>query len=68
MSASVLSSHRQTQPYGVAGGKSGETGKNTIKRSQGETQLLDATEHVEMEAGDVFVIEPPGGGGYGVIS
>ena len=36
-----------------------------IERSSGEAQVLPATASVTVEAGDVMVIETPGGGGYG---
>ena len=36
-----------------------------VVRADGAIELLCATASVEMEAGDLFVIETPGGGGYG---
>ncbi|OQY48416.1 MAG: 5-oxoprolinase [Candidatus Parabeggiatoa sp. nov. 2] len=66
MTASILSSHRRVPPYGMAGGEAGQTGNNWVQRVDGTRQTLAGTATVEMQAGDVFVIETPGGGGYGV--
>jgi len=65
MSAGILSGHRIVEPYGMAGGKPGKTGNNWLQRSDGTCQQLGATAQVEVEKDDVFVIETPGGGGYG---
>ena len=66
MTASILSSHRRVPPYGMAGGEAGQTGNNWVQRVDGTRQTLAGTATIEMQAGDVFVIETPGGGGYGV--
>ncbi len=52
-------------PYGVAGGRSGAVGRNSVVRADGGRVALSGIAKVEMGAGDVFVIETPGGGGYG---
>ncbi|NIR29475.1 MAG: 5-oxoprolinase [Gammaproteobacteria bacterium] len=65
MTAAVLSSHRVVPPFGLAGGEPGATGRNWIQRADGRVEELAGTDRAEMEAGDVFVIETPGGGGYG---
>jgi 5-oxoprolinase (ATP-hydrolysing) len=36
-----------------------------VLRSDGSTVELQGSAKIEMNAGDVFVIETPGGGGYG---
>ena len=66
MTASILSNHRKIPPYGMAGGSAAKTGNNWVQRADGKIEQLSSTATVEMEAGDVFVIETPGGGGYGV--
>lgn len=66
MTAAILSNHRVVPPYGLQGGESGATGRNYIERGDGTVEELDSTATVEMEPGDVFVIETPGGGGYGL--
>lgn len=65
MSAAILSSHRQTPPFGLAGGKPGAVGKNYIQHRNGKVTALKATDQVAMKSGDTFVIETPGGGGFG---
>jgi len=66
LTASILSGHRRVPPYGMAGGGAGRTGHNYVERADGSTEELGATATVQMRAGDTFVIETPGGGGYGV--
>ncbi len=68
MSASILSGRRRVPPFGLAGGASGAPGCNYLIRAGGTRVDLAATASVEMAAGDVFVIETPGGGGYGEAS
>jgi len=65
MTAAILSSHRKVAPFGVAGGKPGALGHNWVERADGEVVELSGTDSIEMNAGDVFVVETPGGGGYG---
>jgi 5-oxoprolinase (ATP-hydrolysing) len=65
MTANILSSRRSIQPFGLCGGGSGKTGKNYLKRKDGTVEELNSTATVEMQAGDTFAIETPGGGGYG---
>ena len=49
----------------VAGGAPGAPGRNWVERSDGSREEFGATCQVDMNAGDVFVIETPGGGGFG---
>ncbi|MGE3936715.1 MAG: hydantoinase B/oxoprolinase family protein, partial [Rhodospirillaceae bacterium] len=65
MTAAILSGHRRIAPYGMAGGEPGTPGKNWVQRTDGTVVPLGGTDATEMEPGDVFVIETPGGGGYG---
>ncbi|MCD4808062.1 MAG: hydantoinase B/oxoprolinase family protein [Methanococcoides sp.] len=65
MKAAIISSHRKYPPFGSKGGSEGECGKNLVVRKDGRTQELEPTAEVDMEEGDVFVIETPGGGGFG---
>ena len=65
MTAAILSGHRKVAPYGMAGGEPGALGRNRIERADGAIVELAGTDAIEVEAGDVFVIETPGGGGYG---
>jgi 5-oxoprolinase (ATP-hydrolysing) len=65
MHADILSSRRRIAPPGLAGGGDGATGINRIERADGRVETLPGTASADLEAGDVFVIETPGGGGYG---
>ncbi|MBE9124869.1 MULTISPECIES: hydantoinase B/oxoprolinase family protein [unclassified Coleofasciculus] len=68
MTANILSSHRLVRPFGLKGGEAGIVGRNWIQRQDGTEENLDSTATVEMKPGDVFVIETPGGGGFGTTS
>ena len=69
MKAAILSGHRRVPPYGMAGGDPGGLGRNWVERAgypeSGERIELSYADEIDMRAGDVFVIETPGGGGYG---
>lgn len=65
MNAAILSSHRKFPPFGLKGGMSGKCGKNTLVRSDGSVLEVGGQAEVNLKSGDVFVIETPGGGGYG---
>jgi len=65
LTAGILSNHRLTAPFGLAGGCAGAVGVNRVERADGSIEPLGATAEVEMGEGDVFVIETPGGGGFG---
>ena len=65
MSAGILSNHRRIAPFGLNGGGAGQVGVNRIERADGRIEPLGPTAAVELQPGDVFVIETPGGGGYG---
>src|SRR5688572_23404060 len=67
MTAAILSGHRLVRPHGLAGGEPGEPGKNYVLRIDGRRTELGPFDQTEMAAGDVFVIQSPGGGGYGTI-
>src|SRR5450830_1908216 len=65
MTASILSNNRLQGAFGAAGGQPGEPGRNRVLRADGRTETLDHIGPVEMGVGDVFVIDTPGGGGFG---
>jgi 5-oxoprolinase (ATP-hydrolysing) len=65
MTASILSSHRKVPNFGVDGGEPGALGRNYVERADGTVEELGGTDKAEMSPGDVFVVETPGGGGYG---
>jgi 5-oxoprolinase (ATP-hydrolysing) len=65
MTAGILSGRRLISPFGLHGGEAGTVGKNSVQRSDGTVEKIGSTGVVEMQPGDMFVIETPGGGGYG---
>ena len=65
MTAVMLANHRRVPPFGVAGGAPGALGRNWVERQDGSREEFGATFAVDMQPGDVFVIETPGGGGFG---
>ncbi len=64
MTAGILSGRRVISPCGLNGGEAGKVGRNYVERLDGKVEELGSTATVEMQAGDVFVIETPGGGGF----
>jgi 5-oxoprolinase (ATP-hydrolysing) len=66
MTASLLANRRRVPPFGLEGGGAGALGRARLHRATGETLELGPTAEVEVGAGDVFVIETPGGGGFGM--
>jgi 5-oxoprolinase (ATP-hydrolysing) len=65
MTAAILSSNRARAPFGLAGGQPGQVGRNQVRRADGRVEAIAHKAEVQMQAGDSFVIETPGGGGYG---
>ena len=65
MTASILSNGRVHGAFGMAGGGAGAVGINRVLRADGSVQELQHIGSVEMQAGDIFEIHTPGGGGYG---
>ena len=65
MTAGILSNGRIHPAFGMAGGHSGLPGINRVVRADGRTEELAHIGQVEMQAGDVFEIHTPGGGGFG---
>ena len=64
MTAAILSNRRAISPFGLAGGGDAKPGRNTVERADGSIEVLGATAVVQMQPGDAFTIETPGGGGY----
>jgi len=52
-------------PHALDGGSPGALGRNWVERRDGGREEFGATHETAMGAGDVFVIQTPGGGGYG---
>jgi 5-oxoprolinase (ATP-hydrolysing) len=66
MTVTTLASHRRVPPYGMAGGQPGALGRHWVVRAGGAVAAMQGCDSVQAGAGDLFVIETPGGGGYGV--
>ena len=60
----ILSERRRFAPYGLAGGTPGKKGKNTLVR-KGRKLKLGGKVSFRVAAGDMVVVETPGGGGFG---
>ncbi|QHD68645.1 5-oxoprolinase [Sphingobium yanoikuyae] len=65
MTAGILANRRSVPPFGLEGGAPGGLGRNWVDRGDGRAEMLGATGSAQMAPGDVFVIETPGGGGFG---
>jgi 5-oxoprolinase (ATP-hydrolysing) len=65
MEVAILANRRIVPPYGLAGGHHGAPGANWIERADGSRDMMTASDKRHVAAGDVFVIETPGGGGFG---
>jgi len=64
MQAAILSGRRTVAPFGLDGGGAGLPGRNYVIRHDGKIVALNGSDESQVEAGDAFVIETPGGGGF----
>jgi len=62
---SILSQHRVSAPYGMAGGGEGAAGRQIIIGADGSRRELAGIDGCEVAPGDRIVLETPGGGGFG---
>jgi len=65
MTVTTLTGHRRIPAFGMAGGEAGALGRHWIEHADGTVTPMAGCDSVTVAAGDVFVIETPGGGGYG---
>jgi len=65
MTVTTLSGHRRVPAFGLAGGSPGALGRHWVERADGTVTPMSGCDSVQLAAGDVFVLESPGGGGYG---
>ena len=66
LTLSVLTDRRVIAPYGLHGGQDGHRGQNLLTRySDCVTVNLGGKSAVPIEAGDIFTLKTPGGGGWG---
>jgi 5-oxoprolinase (ATP-hydrolysing) len=66
MTAAILSTRRETEPFGLAGGAPGAKGRNRVIRRDGIEIALKGCDEVDVAPGDAILIETPGGGGFGI--
>jgi 5-oxoprolinase (ATP-hydrolysing) len=65
MTATIVASRRTLPPFGLHGGATGATGRQWVERADGRIEILAGSAQASLERGDAFVIETPGGGGFG---
>jgi 5-oxoprolinase (ATP-hydrolysing) len=65
MTAAILSTRRETAPFGLEGGGAGAKGVTTVIRTDGAREILRAQDEASVDAGDAIEILSPGGGGFG---
>jgi 5-oxoprolinase (ATP-hydrolysing) len=66
MTVTTLSGHRRVPAFGMAGGSPGALGRHWMAHPDGSVTPMRGCDSVQAAAGDVFVIETPGGGGFGL--
>jgi 5-oxoprolinase (ATP-hydrolysing) len=65
MNAAILSTRRETEPFGLCGGGPGQKGINALVRANGAREELNGRDETKVAPGDAVEIATPGGGGYG---
>ena len=65
MRANILANRRRVPPKGIKGGADARPGRNWVERTDGTVEMLSATAYAEVQPGDRFVVETPGGAGFG---
>ncbi|WP_438956309.1 hydantoinase B/oxoprolinase family protein [Cognatiyoonia sp.] len=65
VTVTTLCSHRIIPPYGVEGGQPGAVGRNWVRLPDGTTQTLKSNDEIDLPVGSTFILETPGGGGWG---
>jgi 5-oxoprolinase (ATP-hydrolysing) len=68
MTAVMLANHRRVAPFGVHGGAPGAVGRNWVERADGLREDFGAPAELALRPGDLFVVETPGAGGYGMAT
>ncbi len=65
MTVTILGGHRRVPPFGVDGGEPGQVGRDWVERADGTIHSLQGIDACEVHPDDIFVMETPGGGGWG---
>ncbi|TAG47582.1 MAG: 5-oxoprolinase [Betaproteobacteria bacterium] len=66
MTAGILANYRKNRPHGCEAGEPGAAARNWVERADGSREEFGHICEVQMNKDDVFVIQTPGGGGFGV--
>ena len=64
MTVTTLCSHRKVQPFGLNGGEPGQCGKEWLEKEDCKIDLK-GNDSCEVSVNDLFVMQTPGGVGYG---
>ena len=67
MEVAILANRRRIPPFGLAGGEPGACGRNWVERADGRREPMRGTDSRALQAGDLFVLQTPGGGGFGAV-
>jgi 5-oxoprolinase (ATP-hydrolysing) len=65
MDGNLLALRRRVPAFGLEGGGPGLPGRQAIERADGSTEALPGIAEFRLDTGDIFVLETPGGGGFG---
>ena len=65
MTVTTLCSHRKIKPFGLNGGGSGDCGREWLEKADGSILSLSGNDSCQVKINDLFVMETPGGGGFG---
>ncbi len=65
MQAALVSNRRKVPPFGLQGGEPGTPGDQWVERADGTREQLEGRCRTQVQAGDVFAVQTPSGGGYG---
>jgi 5-oxoprolinase (ATP-hydrolysing) len=65
MTVTTLASHREVPALGLGGGDPGALGRHWIEHPDGTVTTMTGCDSKPLAPGDVFVMQTPGGGGYG---
>ncbi|MBL3574742.1 hydantoinase B/oxoprolinase family protein [Rhodovulum sulfidophilum] len=65
VTVTTLCAHREIPPFGASGGAPGLVGENWVEQADGRRERRRGNDEIAMEAGALFEIRTPGGGGWG---
>ena len=65
MTVTTLCSHRKIKPFGLNGGGPGDCGREWLEKADGSILGLSGNDSCQVKINDLFVMETPGGGGFG---